>query len=117
MAVPKKRTSKAKKNQRKATWKKKVLKQTEKYSSLLLLRTLKIQSGLIELNMEKITKKMEKRNKKKLEIQREKEKKKQQQEEMMRKFNQKKGKPFTKVLNKGVIQLPDTKSDTKSDNK
>ena len=49
MAVPKKRTSKAKKNQRKFNWKKKVFTQHEKYNSMFNLRTLKIQQGLIKL--------------------------------------------------------------------
>ena len=53
MAVPKKRTSKAKKNQRKYNWKKKAFKQSEKYSSMIQLRTLNIQKGIIKLKEDK----------------------------------------------------------------
>ena len=48
MAVPNKRTSKSKKNQRKQNWKKKVFKQSKKYNAILQLRTFKIQNGLLE---------------------------------------------------------------------
>jgi ribosomal protein L32 len=49
MAVPKKRTSKAKKNQRKENWKKKALKLSEKYRSMTQLRKTKIDKGLIKV--------------------------------------------------------------------
>lgn len=48
MAVPKKRTSKAKKNQRKFNWKKKALKQSDKYCSMIQLRENKIEKGIIK---------------------------------------------------------------------
>ena len=48
MAVPKKRTSKSKKNQRKYNWKKKAFKQSEKYTSIIQLRTFKTQKGLLK---------------------------------------------------------------------
>ena len=53
MAVPKKRTSKSKKNQRKHNWKKKVFKQSEKYNAITQLKTFKTQNGLLNKNKKK----------------------------------------------------------------
>lgn len=112
MAVPKKRTSKAKKNQRKTCWKNKALKQLEKYQSFFQLQTFLVYSGTLDINQQ-IRQKTLKQEEKKAVLKQEKQTLKQKKKKQKEKYLADKNYFLTDkkyyippFLNKGVIQLP-----------
>lgn len=111
MAVPKKRTSKAKKNQRKANWKKIALKQTEKSRSLFQLKSAKIKSDCIVVDEAKDAKGFvyrEKRKIKKMALRQKKETKNSKLNEKLAELKKPKEQTYTKILNNWRIELPRT---------